>query len=281
MTSLPKLAILTASYNRLVCLSRLHRSLHEQNTSLDWIHVVVDDASEPVIEACQLDTTLGRLNFSRNERNVGPLVTRNRAIEKALALSVDLVAFVDDDDYVLPDFFEYVVDMWNEQRSVGWYVSRCRFAGPCNPGTEAWPDADAVYDWFDDMQLQRRFGADVMHVVSATRLAHVRFSTWGRYQREWTFLARLANEGGFFAMNRVTKVSTYSIDGITLSRRGIAPDFVTCWSYVSKPAVIVYHRPGSPLAWVALLRQLIRFPFRIAVLGLNRMVRRSDGNPGI
>jgi len=267
----PKLAILTASYNRRESLQRLHRSLVEQDSPLDWLHVVVDDASDPPILESDVGAASGRLVFHRNASNRGPLITRNTGLDLALAHGADLVAFVDDDDTVVPGFFCYVTDMWTNHRDVGWFVSRCRFTGAEVPGTQEWPSKNGIYDWYDDMQLHRRFGADVMHVVCAWRLQGVRFSTWGRYQREWTFLARLARGGGFYADHRITKESTYSPDGITLRKRGPAPDFVTCVSYVTKPAVILSQRPFSARAWSSLLRQLLRFPARLILLGVRRL----------
>jgi glycosyltransferase involved in cell wall biosynthesis len=218
------------------------------------------------------------LLFHRHARNRGPLAARNTAIELALSHGADLVAFIDDDDTAAEGFFCYVAQMWRNHREVGWYVSRCRFIGP-HPGTAAWPGRDGLYDWFDDMQLERRFGADVMHVVASSRLRGVRFARWGRYQREWTFLARLARGGGFYASDRVTKESAYAPDGISLSRRGPAPDLATCLNYVSKPAVIAWHRPRSAKAWKALLRQLLRFPLRLALLAAARLgLRRHAGS---
>ena len=266
----PRLAILTASHNRRDSLRRLHRALAQQDCALDWLHVVVDDASEPPIAEADIDAQPGRLAFRRNPRNLGPLLTRNTALEIALAHAADLVAFVDDDDTVTPDFFCYVTNMWTNHHDVGWFVSRSRFTSEV-PGSDVWPAADGVYDWFDDMQLHRRFGADVMHVIAARRLAGVRFSTWGRYQREWTFLARLARGGGFYASNRITKESSYAPDGLTLRKRGPAPDLATCVGYLAKPAVITLHRPFSLTAWRMLGRQLLRFPLRLALLALRRL----------
>ncbi len=267
----PRLGVLTASHNRRDSLQRLHRALEQQDTALDWIHVIVDDASDPPITEADIGAHPGRLAFRRNPRNLGPLITRNIALDIVLSEAVDLVAFVDDDDTVTADFFCYVTDMWKKHENVGWFVSRCRFTGGNLPGSEHWPAADGVYDWYDDMQIRRLFGADVMHVVAARRLVGVRFSTWGRYQREWTFLARLARSGGFYASNRITKVSSYSADGLTLRKRGPAPDLVTCVSYVTKPAIITLRRPFSFAAWRLLARQLIRFPLRLALLALRRL----------
>jgi glycosyltransferase involved in cell wall biosynthesis len=268
----PTLAVVTASHDRRDSLARLHRALAAQDTALEWVHVVVDDASDPPIAEADVGAQPGRLIFRRNARNVGPLATRNTALDLALAHGVDLVAFVDDDDTVTPDFFCYVTDMWRSHHDTGWFVSRCRVVGSAVPGSDAWPAADGVYDWYDDMQLRRRFG-DAMHVVAARRLDGVRFSTWGRHQREWTLLARLARGGGFYATNRITKETTYHPDGLTRRKRGPAPDLATCIGYVTKPAVIALHRPLSPTAWRVLARQLLRLPLRLTLLALRRARR--------
>lgn len=271
----PLLAIVTPTYNRIPGLRKLHESLREQTAPLAWVHVVVDDASDQVVEPTLVTDDASRLHIERSTLNGGPLLARNNAIEVALGYGADLVAFVDDDDFVVEDFFEYVLHVWNKERSVGWYVSRCRFLGEDSPGYHVWPSADGVYDWFDDMQLDRRFGADVCHVVSAARIQRVRFARRGRFQREWTFLARLARQGGFYASNRITKVSSYSPDGLTLSRRGLAPDFISCWNFVSKPAVLVLNRPNSARAWRMLIRQLAALPVRLCLLAVRTFSEKA------
>jgi glycosyltransferase involved in cell wall biosynthesis len=275
--STPRIAVVTASYNRLDGLRRLHASLLRQSQCSNWIHVIVDDSSFPELDPHGICDDLRRVHFERNVVNSGPLVTRNRAIDCALAYRADVIAFVDDDDFVTDDFFEYISAMWDAHRDVGWYVSRCKFMGKDFPNYHVWPESDGIYDWFDDMQLDRKFGADVCHVVAARRIQGVRFSSCGRYQREWTLLAKLARQGGFYASNRVTKVSTYSPDGLTLSSRGPAPDLVSCWNFVSKPAILVLNRPQSVRAWKMLLRQAGAFPVRLCSLAAQSVYRSVTG----
>jgi glycosyltransferase involved in cell wall biosynthesis len=255
----------------------LHASLLRQSQSSNWIHVIVDDCSFPELDPRGICEGLERVHFERNVVNSGPLVTRNRAIDSALAYGAEVIAFVDDDDFVVDEFFEYISAMWDAHREVGWYVSRCRFMGKDFPNYHVWPESDGIYDWFDDMQLDRKFGADVCHVVAARRIKCVRFSPHGRNQREWTLLAKLARQGGFYASNRVTKVSTYSPDGLTLSHRGLAPDLVSCWNFVSKPAILVLNRPRSVRAWRMLLRQAGAFPVRLCILAAQSVYRTVTG----
>jgi glycosyltransferase involved in cell wall biosynthesis len=273
----PRIAVVTASYNRLDGLRRLHASLLRQAQRSNWIHVIVDDNSFPELDPRGICDDLQRVHFERNVVNSGPLVTRNCAIDRALDYGADVIAFVDDDDFVVDEFFEYISTMWNAHRGVGWYVSRCRFMGQDSPNYHVWPESDGIYDWFDDMQLERKFGADVCHVVAASRIKDVRFSSRGRNQREWTLLAKLARQGGFYASNRVTKISTYSPDGLTLNSRGLAPDLVSCWNFVSKPAILVLNRPRSVRAWKMLFRQAAAFPVRLCILAAQSVFRSVAG----
>jgi glycosyltransferase involved in cell wall biosynthesis len=267
----PRLAVLTPSYNRPNGLLRVHESLSRQKVDLEWLHIVVDDASSPLIDPAAIFPDRSRLEFHRNCGNFGPLVTRNIAIECGLRWGADLFAFVDDDDEVADGFFEYISDVWREQRHVGWYVSRCLFGDGQTSNGNPWPETDGIYDWFDDVQLSRRFCSDVMHVVSAERIRNVRFSKFGRYQREWTFLAGLARGGGFYASNRITKIVVYGDDGMTRNTRGPAPDLPTIWNYVAKPLMLVRNRPGSATAWLLLLRQSSLVLPRLILLSAKRM----------
>lgn len=266
----PRLAIVTPSYDREAGVRRLYRSLVGQAADLDWIHVVVDDCSPSRPDYDDISASDPRFILVRNTRNRGPLVSRNRAIDLAVERGADLVAFIDDDDYAAETFFDYVKTMWAEQREIGWFVSRCAFVGPTAPEDRGFPP-DGVYDWFDDMQLNRRFANDVTHIMTVARLGGIRMSERGRSQREWTMLARLARGGGFYACDWVTKIVEYDEAGLTRRTRGIAPDLISCWNFVSKPLTLVVNRPGSVIAWRILAGQLARLPLRLMALGWKRL----------
>ena len=235
----PRIAVVTATCNRLEGLQRLHRSLSRQTVEVDWLHVLIDDASERRFEASDVGSDPTVLEIHRNAENVGPLISRNTGIDVAQSHGVDLIAFVDDDDYVTEDFFEYLVEEWRSRRNIGWFVSRCRYEGQNIPSCVDWPAEDGLFDWFRDVQVNRVLAGDAMHVVSSERLGTKRFSRLGRFQREWTLLARLAEEGPFYATDRVTKIVAYSSGGLTLQDRGRAPDLISCWNHVSKTAVVL------------------------------------------
>jgi glycosyltransferase involved in cell wall biosynthesis len=266
--TLLKLAVVTPTFNRPEGVLRLLRSLRAEPQIVDWRLIVVDDASTVTLsDEVRRDAAV---IVHRNATNEGPLVSRNRALDIAVKVGADVVAFVDDDDYLAPAFFEYVIRMWTSHRSVGWFVSRCEFVGSVPHHEVVWPLSDGLFDYFDDMQLQRRFVSDVMHVMTVDRIGRIRFSSRGRVRREWTFLSKIARRGPFYASNEVTKVVEYRDDGLTATPQGRAPDLLTCCDYVMKAATIVRARPASFLAWRRLARQIFLLPVRLLFLVASR-----------
>jgi glycosyltransferase involved in cell wall biosynthesis len=262
--SRPTLAVVTPTFDRPEGVARLLRSLREQSQIIEWTLVLVDDCSSRMLP----DEVIRDVHVivHRNARNSGPLVSRNRALDIAAARGVDLVSFVDDDDYVAPRFFEYLVRMWTDHRQVGWFVSRCEFVGAVPHPMIQWPSEEGLFDYFEDMQLDRKFVSDVMHVMTLERIGQTRFATRGRVRREWTFLSRVARGGPFYASNDVTKIAEYRDGGLTATTQGRAPDLVTCFDFVLKAAAIAFARPRSVLAWRRLARQVFLLPARLILL---------------
>ena len=272
-----RLAIVTPSFNRGEGLRRLHQSLRRQRSALEWCHIVVDDASHEPITSGSICGDSSRLIVVRNERNSGALVSRNRALDAGESWGASHFAFVDDDDFVEPWFFDYLIEVVGVRAEIGWYVSRCRFLGHQPASAEVWPDSDGVFDWFDDMQIKRRFCPDVMHVISAERIGSARFSTLGRRQREWLFLAKIAQRGGFYASNARTKVATYEAGGLTLGSRSPDEELCAVWNYVQKQLVLVWNRPSSVIAWRGLLRQMLAAPVRVLQFFVRKLSMVANG----
>jgi|GEM_PF-2903662 len=261
----PKLAIVTPTFNRGALLKRLHESLLAQDIALDWVHIVVDDGSEDDSDTRHNWRDSSHLVFVKNRENHGPLVSRNTAIDIAVEEKADLIAFIDDDDYVTQAFFPYIKRIWKDIPGVGWYISRCKFVGPVNQEKQPWPDHDGFFDYACDMQLDPKFTSDVLHVVSTARLGKRRFSRFGRYQREWTLLSKLARDGKFYASNDCLQVREYLPTGLTNSRRGRAPDLISTVNYVQRSFTILTLAPFSVRAWHRFFRQLLAFPVRVVL----------------
>jgi glycosyltransferase involved in cell wall biosynthesis len=81
----------------------------------DWELIVGDDASsDATVERAQAASP--RVRIARAERNGGPAAARNRALEQA---SGELVAFLDADDWWLPDYLERQVARYDAETAAG------------------------------------------------------------------------------------------------------------------------------------------------------------------
>lgn len=260
--SKPYLGVITATHNRLTSLRRLHASLSRQRISLDWVHVVVDDHSSPAIFPEAICANDAHLVFIANDQNSGPLISRNRALDIAMELNVDMIAFIDDDDDVTEDFFEYIVKCWKDYPDTGWYVTRCIFVGEHAPSYAPWPALEGLYDYARDLQLYPKFYSDMAHVFKAGRIGELRFSTRGRFEREWTLLAQIAKSGGLYASTERYKFVEYLPGGITLAEREPANDPIVIVTYLQKSLLLLRLAPTAPRAWARVIRQLVVLPVR-------------------
>jgi len=107
---MPKVSVITPTYNRGDLLARAIESVREQTLD-DIEHVVVDDASEEDIEAVVSRFDDDRLTYLAHETNRGPGPARNTGIEVA---SGEYVAFLDSDDYWEPTKLERQCDTLDE-----------------------------------------------------------------------------------------------------------------------------------------------------------------------
>lgn len=103
----PLVSIIMPAYNCERFIQQAIKSVQNQSMNV-WELLVVDDVStdstcEIVEEMAKEDT---RIHLLRNERNMGPAYSRNRALEKAQG---EYVAFLDSDDLWLPEKLEHQI----------------------------------------------------------------------------------------------------------------------------------------------------------------------------
>lgn len=92
----PLVTIITPLYNAESFIERTIKSVQAQ-TFKDWEHIIVDDCSTDkgaeIVKKWMAEDS--RIIFLKNEKNSGPAVTRNKAIEAAKGR---YIAFLDSDD---------------------------------------------------------------------------------------------------------------------------------------------------------------------------------------
>jgi succinoglycan biosynthesis protein ExoO len=106
MASHPTVSVITPAYNVAPYIGQCIESLQAQ-TLADWEMLIVDDASTDETPAA-VQRYLGdpRIRYLRNEQNLGPGATRNRALDAAQG---EWVAIVDADDWIDPERLEKLV----------------------------------------------------------------------------------------------------------------------------------------------------------------------------
>jgi succinoglycan biosynthesis protein ExoO len=106
MASHPTVSVITPAYNVAPYIGQCIESLQAQ-TLADWEMIIVDDASTDETAAA-VQRYLGdpRIQYLRNEQNLGPGATRNRALDAAQG---EWIAIVDADDWIAPERLEKLV----------------------------------------------------------------------------------------------------------------------------------------------------------------------------
>ena len=100
----PLFTVIIPTHNRSDRLAKAIRSVHKQIYT-NWEIIVVDDGSEPPVELLS-DALEERVRLCR-QANAGPAAARRLGIAHAKG---DIVCFLDDDDFFLPDHL-YVLQM--------------------------------------------------------------------------------------------------------------------------------------------------------------------------
>jgi len=114
---MPRVTVITPAHDSADTIAAAVASVRQQTFS-DWEHVVADDASSDRTPAtlAALAAEEPRLRVVRSDSNVGPAGARNLAIEQA---SGELLAFLDADDRLLPDYLERLVELSDRARASG------------------------------------------------------------------------------------------------------------------------------------------------------------------
>lgn len=97
------ISVIIPSYNKESLIVRTLRSVEDQNYGGDIEIILVDDCSTDGTLAVTEAIADTRVKILRQEKNSGPSAARNRGLAEATG---EYVAFLDADDYWLPDFLK-------------------------------------------------------------------------------------------------------------------------------------------------------------------------------
>ncbi|MFL5906719.1 MAG: glycosyltransferase family 2 protein [Solirubrobacterales bacterium] len=108
---MPRVSVIIPAFNAEAVLPQALRSIRQQSFG-DWEAIVSDDASTD--RTAEIAGEFGeRVRVVRSQRNRGPAAARNAGIEDS---SGELLAFLDADDYWLPEFLSEQVRLYDRDR---------------------------------------------------------------------------------------------------------------------------------------------------------------------
>lgn len=267
-----RLGVITPTFNRPELLVRLHKSLCSGNGDVWWKHYVTDDGSSRDYSSAisQCNEGPDRLVFSRI-RNSGPLMARDVAIERAIADGVTHFVFVDDDGVMFPGALAVIERRILESECFGWLVFPSLLGGRV---ADKWPRNGDQLDWFEDVVLGRRLGSDNLCVLSQELVGGVRFSTWGRSQREWKFFSKVyRKQRRLMVFEDVLLKHEYEPGGLSDVARARGSSLVQVMNSVDRAYSYWRIRPWSGELSFGLVRQILLAPIKIGRGIMLRMKR--------
>lgn len=118
-TSIPKVAVITRTKDRLILLRRAIESVHNQ-TMKDFIHIIINDAGDnegvdKLLDSYS-DLTDGRIKVIHNTTSKGMEAATNKAVR---SVGSTYIAIHDDDDSWHPDFLQQTVKILDETDESG------------------------------------------------------------------------------------------------------------------------------------------------------------------
>jgi glycosyltransferase involved in cell wall biosynthesis len=165
---LPKVSVLTPTWNRRQFLPKLHASLVAQTEQcFEWI--VVDDGSEDGtadLMAAYLAESALPITFARFHKRVGKCTADNKLLDLARA---SRIIWCDSDDFLVPDAIRILVREWDRipQEKTDEYIAviaRCKDtdgrvqnSGPesFRPFSSTWRDLSEIYGMAGDMCIMQ------------------------------------------------------------------------------------------------------------------------------
>jgi len=125
---MPRVSVIIAAFNCEAYVAEALRSVHEQSYD-DWEIVLADDGSTD--RTAEIARGFERVVVLESESNAGLPAARNRAISRA---GGELLALLDADDYWLPEYLKWQVDIFDREQSqngnIGIVACNAHLLGP-------------------------------------------------------------------------------------------------------------------------------------------------------
>ena len=199
MTSPLRISAVIPCHNGAEFLAEAIRSVQAQTRPVQEL-IVVDDAS--MDDSAEIAERLGA-RVIRMPNNVGPSASRNRGIREARG---DVVAFLDADDYWMPEHCARVVPLLEAYPQCAVAFSRIRFVGD-DDGAPASPIhlPDDTPSWVLWRLIRENILTQSAAIVRrATLQQHGGYDESRRYSEDYELWLRLARDTQFVCTNAIT-----------------------------------------------------------------------------
>jgi glycosyltransferase involved in cell wall biosynthesis len=259
-----KIGVVTATYNRPELLKRLHDSILETTTTTKWIHVVVDDgSSQDYSDLCHLIESYSNNFFYIKTNNGGALVARNYAIDAAVEMGCTHLCFIDDDDLVIGSGLDSVKNAILKFPMEQWFM----FPSAEHCGVREWGIDPQQIEWFKDVVIGHRFQGDNLHAVATSLVADLRFTLFGRNQREWLFFYRLSmRKKTLTVMPETCLFKDYQIGGLSHDASKSRVSVEGAVNNIQRAFLYWVRAPLSFKQIINFVRQAALFPLRILIV---------------
>jgi len=250
--------VIIPTHNRPDDLERCLRSL-QSLTHPNWQAIVVNDGStvsyEETLKKFETDK---RIRYIALAENRGVNYVRNTALDSISPATTDVIGFIDDDDYFIPDALSIAMQMFLGQ-TINWLVLQCFL----NNKKKTYMSKSGEMDYVNDCMYGSKLKGDATHFIRAQYALSHRFSRSIRNGQEWLYFISIAAECTLFAEMTPVKHAYYKEDGLSRRRKSGRELLVSRVMKVYRPWRALQLRPTNMRALLQLVTKVLFFPFAL------------------
>lgn len=214
---MPRVSVITPAHEAAGYVTEAIASVVAQ-TFADWEMIIADDASVDGTAVAAAGVGDERIRVLRGERNRGPAGARNLALAAARG---ELVAFLDADDRLLPDYLKQMVALFDAEQArnpnVGIVACNATVVGPDGPLDRTYQDLYGFPGEASVTDLLRANSVFVCALCPRTLVEQLGFSEECRGSEDHDLWLRIL-EGGQRIVATREVLAVYNDAGAGLSR---------------------------------------------------------------
>ncbi len=260
--------LITPTFNRPEALVNCLKSVFKQ-TYPHWDMIVINDGSSQSYALAADYLNHSRLTYLEQDSNHGVNAARNRALNWVKNQANHYVCFLDDDETLKLDALETACQLIIAKK-VPWLVLQCYLN---NDRLTHMAHAGKM-DYINDYLYGNKLKKDATHFIQAPLALSFRFNDWVKNGEEWTYFSDLASKSTLWAEPVPVKYNLHQPTGLFLGNmygKNLLKPFIM---KLYRPYKAVSLRPLNLKAWLALLQQVLKLPFRLPQIAVRSLLLR-------